>query len=314
MRIAFFGSGSFALPSLSALNRSGFELIAVITPLPQPQGRGLKVLPTPVAALAADLGLPTFNPDNPNTKHFIDMIRNLAPECGVVVDYGYILKPELLAIPVYGFINLHPSLLPRYRGPAPIPRQLMDGCEKTGVTVFQIDAGIDTGDILKQLEIPVGPDETAGELTQRLAVAGADLLCQTLQQLQSNTVCRQPQNPALATSAPKIAKSERWINWNKPAPAIHNLIRALSPFPGALAKFRGRPLLIVRSRLLPASISAPPGTIIREQQNLTVATANGLIQILQLKPAGGKLISGTDFINGYRPQPNERFEAKDEKK
>jgi methionyl-tRNA formyltransferase len=168
MRIAFFGSGTFALPALRALQHSGFELIAVITAPPQPGGRGLKLLPTPVARLATEMGLTVFIPDNPNSEEFISVFRKLEPECGVVVDYGYILKPPLLNIPVYGFINLHPSLLPRYRGPAPIPRQLMDGCEQTGVTVFQIDAGIDTGDILNQMALKVTPEETAGELTARL--------------------------------------------------------------------------------------------------------------------------------------------------
>lgn len=312
MRIAFFGSGAFALPSLQLLNDSGFELIAVITAPPRPAGRGLKPQSTPVAELAIKLGLPVFNPANPSAAEFIAIFRKLAPECGVVVDYGYILKPPLLNIPAYGFINLHPSLLPRYRGPAPIPRQLLDGCQQTGVTVFQIDVGVDTGDILNQLALKVDPDETAGELTSRLATAGAELLCQTLRQLKTGTVSRQPQNSALATRAPKISKTERWINWSRPAATIHNQIRALSPAPGALTRFRNRPLIILRSRLLPAPAPAAPGTLIKEPTGIAVATADRLLQILQLKPAGCRVISGTDFVNGYRPLPGEKMGTGDE--
>lgn len=314
MRIAFFGSGGFALPFLKSLKEFDFDIIAVVTAPAQPKGRGLKLQPTPVATLAAELSLPVFTPNNPNSENFVSLIRNLFPECGVVVDYGYILKSPLLTIPPYGFVNVHPSLLPRYRGPAPIPRQLMDGIDKTGVTVFQIDSGIDTGDILNQIELPIEPNETAGELAIRLAEAGTKLLGDTLIKLKSATVPRQPQNSSLATRAPKISKSERWIKWSQPAVVIHNLIRALSPTPGAITWFRNRPFLILRSLPMELPACDPPGTIIIHQSSLTVTTATNLIQLLQLKPANGKLISGTDFINGYRPQPGERFGDGEEKK
>ncbi|MEN9979809.1 MAG: methionyl-tRNA formyltransferase [candidate division WOR-3 bacterium] len=305
MRLVFFGSGTFALPALRALKNSTHELLAVITAPPAPQGRGLKTLPTPVAQLAAELGIPTLTPESPNSEQFLARLRELSPDCGVIVDYGYILKPALLTIPVHGFINLHPSLLPRYRGPAPIPRQLMEGCELTGVTIFQLDSGIDTGDILNQVELPILPDETAGELALRLAEKGAELLCITLDQISTGNVQRIPQNPALASRAPKITKSERWIDWRRPAQEIHNHIRALAPQPGALTRFRNRDLQILRSRKVSASNPETPGAIITDKNRLIVAAGTDRIEILELKPAGGKIITGRDFINGYHPQPGE---------
>lgn len=309
MRIVFFGSGNFALPSLHALNRSPHQILAVITAPPAPQGRGRKTLPTPVARLAAEFGLPILTPPSPNSAQFAAELRALSPECGVVVDYGYILKPEILAIPPYGFINLHPSLLPRYRGPAPIPRQLMDGCEQTGITVFQLDPGIDTGDILNQLELPVDPDETAGELADRLAEKGAELLCLTLNQLAAGNIRRQPQDPALASRAPKITKAERWIDWQRPGLTIHNQIRALAPHPGALTRFRNRELQILRSRFRSLPPAEPPGTILITDNRLCVVAGRDGIEILELKPAGGKIITGKDFINGYHPRPGEKMGA-----
>ncbi|MEO0068374.1 MAG: methionyl-tRNA formyltransferase [candidate division WOR-3 bacterium] len=307
MRIAFFGSGEFGLPTLFALKESHHKIALVVTAPPKPSGRGRRLTTTPVAHAALELGLETLAPEDPNSQEFLQQFQNYAPQCGVVIDYGYILKEPLLKIPQHGFINLHPSLLPRYRGAAPIPRQIMDGCTKTGLTVFALDTGVDTGDILNQIEIPIQPDETCGELKTRLGQIGAQLVVKTLNQIETGSVKRQEQNHALATKAPKLTKSDRVIVWNKPAQEIHNLIRALSPEPGAITSFRGRQLTVLRSRVLNEYINSDPGTIITEKSGVMVATTHGLLELLQIKPAGGKVLSGADFRNGYRPSPGERL-------
>lgn len=307
MRIAFFGSGKFALPTLFAIKESHHIIALIVTAPPRPQGRGQKVTPAPVAESAMQLGLEIITLENPNATDFVGKLQKYSPECGVVVDYGYILKKPLLETLRHGFINLHPSLLPRYRGAAPIPRQIMDGCTETGLTVFALDTAIDTGSILNQVKIPIAPDETGGELSARLAQIGAELVLKTLNQIETGSVQSQPQNPALATWAPKLTKSDRVIVWTKPAQEIHNRIRALSPEPGAITFFRSRQLIVLRSRVLNEHIGTHPGTIITEKPGMVVATADGLIELLQIKPAAGKLISGTDFRNGYRPQPGEKL-------
>ncbi len=306
MRIAFWGSGKFGVPSLKLLTELGYPVNLVVTAPPKPKGRGRKVLPTPIAITAEELNIPILTPANPNDPEFISEFQQHLPKCCVLVDYGYILSPSLLKIPEYGFINLHPSLLPLYRGAAPIPRQLMNGSNETGLTVFQMNADVDSGDILNQITVPILPDETAGELSERLANIGASLLIQTLRQLEDGTVKRQPQNHQLATRAPKITKNDRIINWHRSAPEIHNQIRALSPAPGAFTTFRGRQIIILRSRLIQnRTADLSPGSIVTTYPNLAIATGTGLIELLQIKPAGGKVISGTDFCNGYHPAAGE---------
>lgn len=307
MRIVFFGSGEFALPTLFALKQSHHIIALVVTAPSRPQGRGRKITPAPVAENAIQLGLEILTPENPNSTEFVEKLQKYSPECGVIVDYGYILKKPLLNALQHGFINLHPSLLPRYRGAAPIPRQIIDGCTETGLTVFAIDAGVDSGNILNQIKIPIEPDETCGELSTRLAQIGAQLVLKTLNQIETGSVQSQPQNPTFATRAPKLTKMDRVIIWDKPAQEIHNRIRALAPEPGAITFFRGRQLIILRSRVLNEHIDTHPGTIITEKPGMVVATADGMIELLKIKPAGGKMISGTDFRNGYRPQPGEKL-------
>ncbi len=307
MRIAFFGSGDFALPTLFALKESNHTIALIVTAPPRPQGRGRKITPTPVANAARELGLEILTPENPNSLEFLQKLKEHSLECGVVVDYGYILKEHLLKLPHQGFINLHPSLLPRYRGAAPIPRQIMDGSTETGVTVFALDTGIDSGNILNQVRIPIDPEETAGELSTRLAQIGAQIVLKTLNQLETGSIISQPQDHAIATKAPKLTKSDRVISWDKPAQEIHNHIRALSPEPGAVTFFRGRQLTVLRSRLLNQHINLQPGTIITEKPGMVVATIQGLIELLKIKPAGSKVLSGIDFRNGYHPQLGEKL-------
>ncbi len=312
MRIVFWGSGKFGIPSLKLLKQAGYPIALVVTTPAKPGGRGKKLTPTPIAITAEELNITILAPANPNDTEFISRFQQYLPQCGVLVDYGYILSESVLKIPEHGFINLHPSLLPLYRGAAPIPRQLMDGCTETGVTVFQINSAVDSGDILNQITVPVQPDETAGELSERLAKIGAQLLLKTVQQIESGTVNPQPQNQCFATRAPKITKNDRQINWQKPARDIHNQIRALSPLPGAFTTFRGRQIIVLRSKLINNATDAQPGSIITTLPKLVVATGDGLIELLLLKPAGGKVISGIDFRNGYHPSNQDLLGTSDE--
>lgn len=315
MRITFFGTADFAIPTLKLLHQKGFEIKPVVTTPLRRRGRGLRLTPSPVENAAREIGLEVLTPENPNRDQFLETLKHYAPECGVLVAYGFILKPPLFTLPPLGFINLHPSLLPRYRGAAPIPRQLLDGCTESGVTVIAVESGIDSGDILNQRPVTVDPDETAGELSARLAQLGAELVYQTLNQILEGTVKRHPQNPQQATYAPKLTAADRIIDWQQPALQIHNRIRALSPEPGALTRFRGLPLIILRSRLRaePGNRPLPPGSIVAGPPGLIVATGNGLLEILELKPAGKKLLTGGDFRNGYRPLPGEKLGGDDEK-
>ncbi len=308
MRIAFFGTAKFALPTLTLLQEMGYDITPVVTTPPRPQGRGRKITPSPIETLARARGLTVLTPENPNLPQFIDTLRQYSPDCGVLVAYGVILKEPLLKIPRLGFINLHPSLLPKYRGAAPIQRQLMDGCTESGVTVIAMDAGVDSGDILNQLSVSVSFDETAGELESKLAQLGAELVHKTLIQLEKGSSVRTPQNHHMATKAPKITPADRLIDWQRPTEEIHNRIRALSPEPGAVTSFRQTQLILLRSRILKTSKpDQPPGTILTELPGMVVATGNGLIEIIELKPAGKKILSGNDFRNGYRPKKGERL-------
>lgn len=308
MRLTFFGTTDFAIPTLKAIYQAGYQINPVVTVPAQPQGRGRKLLPSPVAVTAMELGLKTLTPDNPNQENFLKILQEYRPDCGVLVAYGYILKEPLLRVPRLGFINLHPSLLPRYRGAAPIPRQLMDGCQESGVTVIAMDKKVDSGAILNQIRTPVDPEETAGELSARLAKMGAELILTTLIQLKNGSVLRQPQAENQATVAPKITRADRIVNWQETTEQIHNRIRALSPQPGAITFFRNKQLILLRSRILTGEPPLPPGSIVLDRPGLVVATATGIVEILQLKPAGGKVIIGKDFRNGYRLQIGEKLE------
>ncbi len=312
MRIVFFGTAPFGIPTLKLLQQKGLGIVAVVTNPPRPQGRGLKPTPSPVELVARESGIVVFTPENPNSRDFVEKITSFKPDCGVLVAYGVILKEPLLNIPRYGFINLHPSLLPRYRGAAPIPRQLMDGCTESGVTVIKMDKGVDSGDILNQIRVEVSPEETAGELETRLSLLGADLVYKTLIEIKEGRVKSQPQNKSLATVAPKLTAADRDIDWQKSAQEIHNRIRALSPEPGAITYFRSNRLIILRSRILSEKRNLKPGTIVDGAPGLFVATGTELLELISLKPAGKKVLTGRDFINGYRPQIGERLGRYDE--
>ncbi|MFO7675002.1 MAG: methionyl-tRNA formyltransferase [bacterium] len=307
MRLVFLGAAGFAVPSLEALARSAHEVAAVVVPPPAPSGRGRRLAPTPVEAAARERGLPVLSPADPNDPGFVARLAGLGPELGALVAFGRVLRPSLLAVPARGFVNLHPSLLPRWRGAAPIQRALMAGDTITGLSVIRMNERVDAGDVLAIAEEPVGPDETAGELSDRLAAAGAALLLATVDRLATGDVPGLPQDSALATPAPKVGPADRALDWCRPACELHDRVRALSPEPGATAGFRDRRLLVFRSCPAGPQPTAQPGEILLARPGLVAQTGAGALELLEVQPEGGRRQPGLDFRNGARLSPGERL-------
>jgi methionyl-tRNA formyltransferase len=306
LRLIYFGTAGFAVPSLESLVSAGHELCAVVSAPARPSGRGRKLVPGPVETKARELGLQVLLPQNPNEASFVAECQRLAPELGVLVAYGFILRQALLDVPARGFLNLHPSLLPALRGAAPIQRAIMSGASRTGATVITVSRQVDAGDIAAQTEVDIEPNQTAGELSDQLAHVGAALLLDCATRAEAGTLHPTPQDDTCATPAPKLAAEERLIDWSQPALAIHNRIRGLSPEPGAVTHFRGRQLVLLRSRVV--SGSAEPGQLVRGQGRLAVGTGSGLVELVELRPEGGRSQSGVAFANGQRLAPGERLE------
>ncbi|MCX6843837.1 MAG: methionyl-tRNA formyltransferase [candidate division WOR-3 bacterium] len=307
MRVAFFGTSEFAVPALRALVERGHQVGPVVTAPARPSGRGRKLVPSPVEEEARALGLAILAPEDPNDDAFLKDLAAHRPDVAVLAAYGCILKAPLLRLPPRGFLNIHPSLLPSYRGAAPIQRAVLAGEHETGVTIIVLSEQVDAGDIVKQVTVAIGPDETAGELSHRLAATGARLVLEALTRLEKDTGSRTPQDAGLATRAPKIGKSERNIDWREAAQRIHNRIRALSPEPGAVTSFRERRIVLLRSRLHETPEHGEPGLLLLQHQGLLVATGGGAIEIAELKPEGSRVQTGADFRNGHRPVPGERL-------
>jgi methionyl-tRNA formyltransferase len=307
MQVAFFGTSEFAVPALRALSASAHKLGAVVAAAAQPSGRGRRLVPSPVEQEARKLGLPVFTPRSPNDAGFTAELKSQGLDVAVLAAYGYILRPDLLSVPRLGFLNIHPSLLPRYRGAAPIQRAILAGDEETGVTIIALSEQVDAGDIIAQERTPIDEDETAGELSQRLAEVGARLAVNALALLDNGKAGRIPQDPAQATRAPKVARTERDIDWAQPARQIHNRIRAFSPEPGAVTSFRRKRMVLLRSRVSPVPERGEPGEVLVRQTGLVVAAGSGLLEIVELKPEGKRVQTGQDFRNGSRPQGGERF-------
>lgn len=312
MRLIFFGTADFAVPSLAKLKSSGFEISCVVTAQARPKGRGLKVMPSPIKIKAQEIGLEVYEPENPNSREFYELLAKKNPEVCVLVAYGYIIKPPLLFLPKKGFVNLHPSLLPRYRGAAPINWAIMRGEKETGLTTFLMNEKIDAGGIIRQKKVGIEPEATAGELSQKLALIGAELLVETLQLINQGDYSTIPQDDSAISLAPKIKNSDRVIIWARSSLEIHNQIRGLSPEPACYTFFRGKRVEIYRSNLKSvwngqSSNKYEPGTILVPNKDLIVATGSGVLMINQLKIEGGKLITGRDFINGQRVKVFEKF-------
>ena len=299
MKIIFAGTPHFAVPSLQALIDSGHEVCAVYTQPDRPAGRGQKLTPSPVKLLAQQAGIPVHQPENFKQAGAIEQLQALAADLLVVVAYGLILPQAVLSTPRLGCINVHGSLLPRWRGAAPIHRALMAGDDKTGITIMKVARKLDAGDMLYKLECPIGPHSTSSELHDQLAELGAQGLAVVVQRYAQGDTHGEAQDESLVTYAHKLEKQEALIDWQRPALEIDRQIRGLNPWPVAHTQFKGETLRIWRAELSEQHSDAAPGQIIESSQPIAVATGQGVIRILELQLPGGKRIQARDFINAH---------------
>jgi methionyl-tRNA formyltransferase len=301
MRLVFLGTPAFAVPTLHAIARARHEVALVVTQPDRPRGRGQQPALPPVKETALRLGIPVFQPERIRRPEAVEPLRAIGAEAMVVVGYGQIIPQSVIDLAPLGIINVHASLLPKYRGAGPVQWAIINGETRTGVTTMRIDAGLDTGDMLLKAETAIDPEETSIELGKRLAVLGADLLVETLARLPE--IVAEKQDSSQATLAPLLKKEDGIIDWSRPAASIHNRIRGLQPWPGAQTTFRGAPLHIWRSRVVEGPAAAP-GTIVAVRP-LTIACGTGALELLEVQQEGRKRIPAADFANGQRIADNE---------
>jgi methionyl-tRNA formyltransferase len=304
MRLAFLGTPSFAVPTLERLVERGHQVLAAVTQPDRPKGRGQALAPPPVKEAALRLGVPVYQPERIKRPESVAYLRSLAPDAMVVVGYGQIIPQSIIDIPPLGILNVHASLLPQYRGAGPIQWAIVNGETTTGVTILQIDAGLDTGPMLLKAETEIGSDETAPELGRRLSVIGADLLVEALDALAAGRIVATPQDNSRATYAPILKKEDGRIDWRRSAAQIHNQVRGMQPWPGADSVFRGSALHIWRARPTDGGATHPPGTAVRTRP-LLVACGEGSLELVEVQMEGRKRMSASDFVNGQRLVENE---------
>ena len=299
MRIVFAGTPEFAVPPLRALLDSPHEICGVYTQPDRPAGRGRKLTPSPVKVLALEAGLPVFQPETLKDEAAQAQLRNLNPDLMVVVAYGLLLPRAVIDTPPLGCINIHASLLPRWRGAAPIQRSIMAGDSETGVTIMYIEPRLDAGPMLLKKACPIGPDDTAGDLHDRLSRIGAEALLETLPLIAAGTAQPEIQDESLVTHAAKINKDDAQLDWSRPAAELQCQVRAFNPWPVAETVYRDQILRVWRATVVPESRSEPPGTLLIDGENLDVVTGHDCLRLLEIQLPGGKRISARDFINGH---------------
>lgn len=300
MRVVFLGTPEFAVPSLKALIQGGHEVAAVFTQPDRPKGRGGHLAESPVKVAAQALGIAVYQPERIRRAEPMETLRQIAAELMVVVGYGQIIPQAIIDLPRHGILNVHGSLLPKYRGAAPIQWAIANGESATGVTIMQIDAGLDTGDMLLKERVAVGADETAPELSARLAPSGAELLLRTIKQVEDGTVRREKQNDAEASYAPILKKEDGLIDWRRPARQAYNRLRGFEPWPGGYTTFRGQQLLVLRAK--PAEgLALAPGEVRVENRRVIAGCGDGsLLELLEVQLAGKKRMAAEAFANGYQ--------------
>ena len=303
LRVIFMGTPDFSVPALSEILNAGHELVAVYTQPPRPAGRGMGARKSPIHALADDLGLPVFTPEQLKSEAEQERFANHGADVAIVVAYGLILPKEVLDAPVHGGLNLHASLLPRWRGAAPIQRAIMAGDNETGVMIMRMDEGLDTGPVCLGERVTIGADMAAGELHDMLARQGGDLLVRALAALERGSLDCKPQTQEGVTYAKKIEKAETRIDWTRPASEVHNHIRGLSPWPGAWfeMEFGGKTERVKVLRAERASGPGAPGSLIAD--SLTIACDSGAVRLLQLQRAGKKPMERQEFLRGVDIAP-----------
>ncbi len=305
MRIMFMGTPDFSTPCLEALVKAGHDVVGAVSQPDKPQGRGRKLVPTQVKQAAMRLGLPVFQPEKLRDGEFERILLGVDPELIVVVAYGKILPKFVLDYPKYGCINVHASLLPKYRGAGPIQRAIIDGEKVTGVTTMYMSEGLDEGDILLSRATEIAPDETAGELFERLSELGAELLIETIEEIESGRAVRTKQDDALSSYAPMLKKEDGDIDWNKTAAEIVNLVRGTNPWPMAYTRYEGETMKVISARADGGAESGEPGKILEivnnpdKSKSLAVGCADGRVLIDELQFKGGKRMAVRDYLNGH---------------
>jgi methionyl-tRNA formyltransferase len=310
LKLVFCGTPAFAVPSLRALLAdSYFQVAAVVTQPDRPRGRGKKTASSPVKDAALEAGISVYQPEKIKSESSLDYFKRLMPDVVVIIAYGQIIPPSLIAIPRLGWINLHGSLLPKYRGAAPINWAIVNGEKLTGLTTMQIDAGLDTGPMLLKYQTGIGPDETALDLYAQLAEAGAPLIVETLKKLDRGEIAPTPQDNSQASLAPPLKKEDGRIDWSLPAPNIYNRILGLQPWPGAFTTFRGATCRIWGKPLKPVAAGGTPGIILPTQEDglLVICGGSTVLHVEQVQLEGRNRISDREFMNGARIEPGEHF-------
>lgn len=309
MKVVFFGCGDYARPSLRALVEAGFTPELVVTKPDAPRGRGRKIYPAEIRLEAEALGLPFEQPEDLHAPEFLERLRAIGPAVGVVISYGVILKQELIDLPEHGLINAHASILPKYRGAAPIEHSIREGCSETGVTIMRIVPELDAGDVLLVEKTPIGPSETAGQLRERLAVLSGEALVKALQQIESGSATYVPQDHAAATRAPKIEKPDGVIDWKRPAVEIHWLVRAMTPKPGAQTRLGAKRFIVMEGEVEEDlyGIGVPGVILSAGEEGIRVCTGKDLYRITRIKPDNGRNMTAGEFVRGHPLPPDARF-------
>ena len=307
MRIVFFGTPEFAVASLRALLRERFTVAGVVTQPDKPQGRSRSTLVPPAVKLAAlEAGLPVLQPARPVGDLFLAGLRRLEPDLGVVVAYGHILRREVLELPARGMVNVHASLLPRFRGAAPIQHAILSGDRETGISIMRMEEGLDSGPVLHRISTPIADGETAGSLTSRLATLGAGALVEALSLLSAGAGAAQPQEADGVTYAPKISREVARLDWSRDAASLERQVRAFDPVPGAWTSLDGAPVKLFGG--MPAVGGGEPGTVLAASDRLVIAGGTGAIAVSEVQPAGRNRLSVEDWVRGRGIRTGSRFE------
>lgn len=299
MRIVFFGTPEIAVPALKAVAQR-YDVTAVVCPPDRPHGRSARPVPPPVKVWAIEHGLPVHQPDKLNDGAFEQWLRAQAPDVCTLAAYGRFLKEPILNVPRHGFLNVHPSLLPRHRGPSPIQSAILEGQHTTGVTIIRLTLEMDAGDMLLQQSMPIAPDDTTVTLSTKLGELGAALLVQGLAAIESGTAVFTPQDSSRATYTKLLEKHDGCIRWAEPGRRIHNLVRAMLPWPVAYCRFRGETWRIHETCIRSKPTAAPPGTVVRiDKDHVMIAAGEGCVGLRTLQPAGKRIMSVSDYLRGH---------------
>ena len=310
MRVVFFGTPEFAVPSLRALIGEGFDVAAVVTRPDKPRGRSRsRSLPSAVKVAALEEDIQVVHPTRPSEPGFLETLQAFKPDIGVVVAYGHILKPDILAVPHLGFVNVHASSLPKLRGAAPIQYAILEGLDETCISIMKMEAGLDSGPVLLRVPTPMATDETYGELSVRLAELGALALIQGLQLIALDMAEWEAQDETHATHAPKITRETARIDWNDSAEDTARRVRAMDPVPGAWTQLKGMDVKLFgpSGADLPVGSGPPPGEIVETRPALVVAAGDGALQFLDVQPAGKRRMAATDWVTGRGASVGQRF-------